>query len=115
MRLSDKVAIVTGSARGIGQAIALALASEGASILVADLLDGAQTAGLVEAAGQRAVYPRTDLQEESQVAAMVARAESDLGGVDILVNDAAVQYEGPLEQLSVETAYICNAEQPRGG
>jgi NAD(P)-dependent dehydrogenase (short-subunit alcohol dehydrogenase family) len=102
MRLSDKAAIVTGSARGIGQAIAFALAREGAAILVADVLDGAQTVGLVEATGQRAVYERTDLQEESQVAAMVARAESDLGGVDILVNDAAVQYEARLEELTVE-------------
>jgi meso-butanediol dehydrogenase / (S,S)-butanediol dehydrogenase / diacetyl reductase len=102
MRLSDKVAIVTGSARGIGQAIALEMAREGAAILVADVLDGAQTVDLVEAAGRRAVYVSTDLQEESQVAAMVARAESDLGGVDVLVNDAAVQYEAPLEELTVE-------------
>lgn len=102
MRLEGKVAVVTGSARGIGQAIALAMAAEGASVLVADVLDGAETVGLVEGAGGRAIYQPTDLQDESQVATMVARAEKDLGGVDILVNDAAVQYEVLLDDLTVE-------------
>lgn len=102
MKLEGKVAIVTGGARGIGQAISLAMAREGASIVVADVLDGAETVSLVEAVGQRAIYQRTDLQEEAQVAAMVGRADSELGGVDILVNDAAVQYEALLEDLTVE-------------
>jgi NAD(P)-dependent dehydrogenase (short-subunit alcohol dehydrogenase family) len=102
MKLEGKVAVVTGSARGIGQAIALALAREGAAVLVADILDGAETVRSIAAAGGRAAYQQTDLQEEPQVAAMIARSESEFGGVDILVNDAAVQYEVLLEDLTVE-------------
>lgn len=102
MKLEGKVAVVTGSARGIGQAIALAMAREGAAVLVADILDGAETVRSIEAVGGRAAYQHTDLQEEPQVAAMIARADSEFGGTDILVNDAAVQHEVLLEDLTVE-------------
>jgi NAD(P)-dependent dehydrogenase (short-subunit alcohol dehydrogenase family) len=102
MKLEGKAAVVTGSARGIGQAIALAMAREGAAVLVADILDGAETVRSIVAAGGRAAYQHTDLQEEPQVAAMIARSESEFGGVDILVNDAAVQHEVLLEDLTVE-------------
>jgi NAD(P)-dependent dehydrogenase (short-subunit alcohol dehydrogenase family) len=102
MKLEGKAAVVTGSARGIGQAIALAMAREGAAVLVADILDGVETVRSIVAAGGRAAYQHTDLQEEPQVAAMIARCESEFGGVDILVNDAAVQHEVLLEDLTVE-------------
>jgi NAD(P)-dependent dehydrogenase (short-subunit alcohol dehydrogenase family) len=115
MRLEGRSAIVTGSARGIGQAIAVALAGEGARVVIADILDGAETIEKAEQAAEQAgsiqspkgapvvaVYQKTDLQEEGQIVDLVKRAEKEFGGLDIMVNDAAVQYEKTLEETTVE-------------
>ena len=91
-RFEGKVAIVTGGASGIGRATALRLASEGASVLVADRDEtmGAETVGLIEAAGGTASFERVDVRSEDSVAAMVATAVERYGGLDVAHNNAGV-------------------------
>ena len=100
MKLAGKVAIVTGSSRGIGKDIALAFAAEGANIVVAarseqvsdPRLPGTiyETAQAVEALGRHALAVKTDVTDEEQIAAMVQRTVDTFGRIDILVNNAAV-------------------------
>jgi len=105
MELEGKVAIVTGSSRGIGKAIALELAREGADIVVAARTETPggpfpgtiqQTAREIAALGRRAVSIRTDLTQEKDVETMVSQALSQFGQIDILVNNAAIGIRGTL-------------------
>lgn len=93
--LTAKRAIVTGGSRGIGYAIARALATEGADVVIAartaaDLDIAAKT--LSEETGRRIVPVPTDTSDQASVDALVARAVAELGGVDILVNSAATPW-----------------------
>jgi len=90
MRLQDKVAIVTGAASGFGEAIARRFATEGASVVLADLNDnaGRPLADEIAAAGGTARYVHADVTDAEDVAGMVAEAEDAYGGLDILVNNA---------------------------
>ncbi|MBG6064786.1 NAD(P)-dependent dehydrogenase (short-subunit alcohol dehydrogenase family) [Micromonospora ureilytica] len=93
-RLAGKRAIITGGDSGIGRAVAIAFAREGADVLISYLSeheDAQQTAKLVQEAGRRAVLVGGDLRDVSQCQAVVDRAVADLGGIDILVNNAAYQ------------------------
>ena len=92
MKLQGKVAIVTGAAQGMGRAIAMRYAQEGASVVVADLnQDTSQaTADEITGAGGRAVAVRVDVRDRQQVQAMVDAAVTAFGGVDVLVNNAGV-------------------------
>jgi NAD(P)-dependent dehydrogenase (short-subunit alcohol dehydrogenase family) len=87
-----KVALVTGAARGIGAAVAAALAGAGASVLLADLpaSDGAATAEKLRAAGGRAEFVAADVTRDAEE--MVAAAVNAFGGLDILVNNAGIFY-----------------------
>ena len=91
--LAGRVALVTGGSRGIGRAVCLALAREGADVAVnyaADADAAERTRAEVEAAGVRGVSVKADVAREDEVAAMVAAAEAKLGPVDILVTSAGI-------------------------
>merc|ERR1711865_1070575 len=93
-RLAGKVAVVTGASSGIGQAIAIALAREGASVgLGARRIEKLEeTKAIIEAAGGRACCLATDVTKRDDVKALVAMAESEFGPLDIMVNNAGVMY-----------------------
>jgi NAD(P)-dependent dehydrogenase (short-subunit alcohol dehydrogenase family) len=92
MRLQDKVVVVTGAAQGIGEAYANALAAEGARVVVADLnADGGErVAKDVEAAGGTAMFVSCDVSSADSAAALVAAVTAEWGGIDGLVNNAAI-------------------------
>jgi NAD(P)-dependent dehydrogenase (short-subunit alcohol dehydrogenase family) len=93
-RLQGKRAIITGGDSGIGRAVAIAFAREGADILIAyldEIDDAREVAALVEKEGRKAVLVDGDLRSPEHCRAVVDRAVRDLGGVDILVNNAAHQ------------------------
>lgn len=93
-KLTGKRAIITGGDSGIGRAVALAYAREGADVLISYLNeseDAEETARLVREAGRKAVLVPGDVAEESHCKKLVEKAVSELGGVDILVNNAATQ------------------------
>ena len=100
--LAGQAAIVTGGARGIGKGIVLTLASAGADILIADLLDEdmERTAAEVHAMGRKALIRRVDVTHAAEVDAMVGTAVSELGRLDILVNCAGVISIHPVAELS---------------
>jgi meso-butanediol dehydrogenase/(S,S)-butanediol dehydrogenase/diacetyl reductase len=90
LRLAETVAIVTGSARGIGRAIALALARAGADLVLADRLGDelAAVAGEIRGVGRRVLAERADVSDATQVERLVAEAVATYGRVDVLVNNA---------------------------
>jgi NAD(P)-dependent dehydrogenase (short-subunit alcohol dehydrogenase family) len=90
MKLTDRVAIVTGAARGLGRAYAEALASEGAAVVAADINDCGETVAAIEAAGGRAVASALDVSDSDSCAAMTALAAETYGRIDILINNAAL-------------------------
>jgi NAD(P)-dependent dehydrogenase (short-subunit alcohol dehydrogenase family) len=93
-RLKDKKAIITGGDSGIGRAVAIAYAREGADVLISYLdehEDAQNTKLLVEAAGRKAVLVAGDIQEPAHCRRIVDKAVAELGGIDILVNNAAHQ------------------------
>ncbi|GAB3264425.1 SDR family oxidoreductase [Nocardioides dilutus] len=91
-RFENKVAVVTGAAQGIGEAYARALAAEGASVVVADLNEeaGRQVVKQVEADGGQGIFVRTDVSSAASAAAMVEATVAAYGGIDLLVNNAAI-------------------------
>jgi NAD(P)-dependent dehydrogenase (short-subunit alcohol dehydrogenase family) len=93
-RLTGKKAVITGADSGIGRAVAIAYAREGADVLISYLNedeDAAETKRWVEQAGRKAVLIRGDVQHADHCRAIVEKAVAELGGIDILVNNAAHQ------------------------
>ena len=106
MRLPDRAALVTGAAKGIGRAISLRLAGEGADLLLAarEVAPLEAVAGEAQALGRRALVVRVDVRDEAQVTAMVADAVRTLGRIDILVNCAGTTgpVETPVQEIRTE-------------
>jgi 2-hydroxycyclohexanecarboxyl-CoA dehydrogenase len=133
VRLEGRNALVTGAGRGIGRAIALTLARDGAAVAVADInLENAQRVRAeIEGLGRKAVALRVDLTRRSEVEAMARQAQEELGRVDILVNNAGWDRLQPFLESDEETwdkiitlnfrgvLYTCRAVLPgmveRGG
>jgi NAD(P)-dependent dehydrogenase (short-subunit alcohol dehydrogenase family) len=90
LRLKDLVAVVTGGARGIGEAFCIALAREGATLVVADLLPATRTVSQVRDAGAEAIEVVADVADPHSVDAMARTVLDRFGRIDILVNNAAV-------------------------
>jgi len=110
MKLSNKVAIVTGSSRGLGKAIAIGFAGEGASVVIAARteVEGPmpgtiyKTAEEIEALGQRAIAVRCDVTSEESVNNMVQKALAQFGHIDILVNNAGIAYYPPVVETPLK-------------
>lgn len=103
-KLEGRVAIVTGGASGIGAGIAVAFATEGADVIVADRVCEADASRVLEGIarhGRWGVFVRTDVADEDSVAALAATAAARFEAVDILVNNAGIFTESLLENMSV--------------
>ena len=103
MALKGKVALVTGSTSGIGHGIARALAAEGADIMLNGFGDAGEIeklrAGLSQEFKIRVAYDGADLSKPDQVAAIVKKTETELGSLDVLVNNAGIQFVAPIEEF----------------
>ncbi|MDB5466569.1 MAG: 3-hydroxybutyrate dehydrogenase, partial [Phenylobacterium sp.] len=99
MSLTDKVAVITGAASGIGKEIAKAFFAEGAKVVIADLnIEAADaTAKELDPSGARAMGVAMDVTDEAQVDAGIEGAAARFGGIDVLVSNAGIQIVGPLE------------------
>lgn len=100
-----RVAIVTGAARGIGRAIALALAREGADITVADVLPTDEAVAKIRAYGRRALGLQCDVTHGADIASLIERTLGELGRIDILVNNAGVAHRSGLEDTTEDMWY----------
>ncbi len=116
-RFTGKVALVTGSGRGIGRAIAVRLAQEGADIVVNDLHDNddsAETIRQIEALGVKAHFIATDISKVDAVKAMVAEGVATLGQLDILVNNAGIEIRAPFWEVTEQQYDVVMAVNLKG-
>jgi NAD(P)-dependent dehydrogenase (short-subunit alcohol dehydrogenase family) len=92
MRLQDKVALITGSAGGMGKAAAELFAREGASVIVTDVLadEGEETAQAIRDAGGKAIFVKADVSQEDEVKHVVTRGIAAFGRIDVLYNNAGI-------------------------
>jgi hypothetical protein len=128
-RLKDKVALITGADSGIGRAVAIAYAREGADVVISYLeedADAQETAKWVEQAGRRATCIRGDIQSEEHCKHLVEKTIDEFGGIQVLVNNAAFQIthgkidEWPSEDFErclrtnvLAMFYLCKSAMPR--
>jgi len=103
MRCKDKIVLVTGAQQGIGRAVALRFAQEGADVALNYLDDKAAAQAIatqIEAMGQRCAMIRADVSKSAEIRQMVTTAENDLGPIDVLVNNAGIFPRAPFLELA---------------
>ena len=106
MSLKGKVAVVTGSTSGIGQAIAGAFAAQGCNVMLNGFGDPAaiekQRAEMAQKCGVSVAYHGADMSKPAEIADLVAKAKASFGSVDVLVNNAGIQHVAPIEEFPAE-------------
>ena len=120
-QLNDKKAIVTGSNKGLGREIAVCLAEQGGSLVLADVVHPQETATCVKGIGARCIPIQVDVSDETAVRDMVERSVSEFGRIDILVNNAGITQSGvtrtedtPVEewdrviQVNLRGTFLCS-------
>ncbi len=104
--LKGKAAVVTGSTSGIGLAIARALAREGANVVINGFGDKAaietERSGIEKEFSVKAIYSPADMTKPAEIAEMIRTAETTFGSVDVLVNNAGIQFVSPIEEFPIE-------------
>src|SRR6202789_2431998 len=104
--LKGKTALVTGSTSGIGLAVARALAADGANVTINGFGDAAaiekERSGIEAEFGVKAVYSAADMTKPAEIADMVKTAEKTFGSLDVLVNNAGIQFVSPVEDFPIE-------------
>jgi NAD(P)-dependent dehydrogenase (short-subunit alcohol dehydrogenase family) len=121
MKLENRVAIVTGGAQGIGRAIALGLAREGADVVIADIQPdrAAETAAEVAAVGRRSLAQAVDVSRVADLEALVQAVQTEFGAIDILVNNAGIALPTPFLEtteadwdriidVNLKSAFFCS-------
>ena len=104
LSLNNRVALVTGAAQGIGKGIALALAGAGADVVVVDIETdkGQATVDAVTALGRKSLFVHADISDPAMVRGMMDKVAAEFSGLDILVNNAAVEYFCSIEDMTIE-------------
>ena len=99
-KLDDKIAIVTGSAQGLGQGIALGLAEAGADVALVDILDMSETRKQIESLGRRCVTITANLIDTGCIPTIIDTTVKELGGIDILFNNAGIIRRAPITEFT---------------
>jgi 3-oxoacyl-(acyl-carrier-protein) reductase len=102
LKLNDKVAIVTGAARGIGRAIALEFAREGANIVITDVIDGSLVVEEIKKTGRKSVFIKADVSKMEQVQELMNKTKKIFGKIDILVNNAGINRDALIHKMTEE-------------
>ena len=104
--LKGKTAVVTGSTSGIGLAIARAMAKEGANVVINGFGDKAaiekERSGIEKEFSVKSIHSPADMTKPAEIADMIRTAEKTFGSVDVLVNNAGIQYVAPIEEFPIE-------------
>jgi 2-deoxy-D-gluconate 3-dehydrogenase len=101
-KLDGKVAVVTGAGRGLGQAAAIGFAEAGADVAIVDVISTSETAAKIKALGRRVCEVSANLLDRAAVPGIVEKVVADLGGIDILLNNAGIIRRAPLLEFTAK-------------